>query len=168
MLVFKADTILGKDKEARRMKTATPGGGTVVYVTPMAHMYVNDEEDRMAGGTPPIVGAIRTGLALQLQSAVGLTALSAADQRTVRMLVKRWQECPNLIMLGGNIPRRLPTFSLCFAAPGASGAGGGRLLLHHDFVVALLNDLFGIQARGGCMCAGPYGELHIARAWLNF
>jgi len=24
--------------------------------------------------------------------------------------------------------------------------------------VALLNDLFGIQARGGCSCAGPYGH----------
>jgi hypothetical protein len=30
--------------------------------------------------------------------------------------------------------------------------------LHHNFVVALLNDLFGVQARGGCSCAGPYGH----------
>ena len=30
------------------------------------------------------------------------------------------------------------------------------LYLHHNFVVALLSDLFGIQCRGGCMCAGPY------------
>ena len=30
--------------------------------------------------------------------------------------------------------------------------------LHHNFVVAVLNDLFGIQARGGCSCAGPYGH----------
>jgi hypothetical protein len=30
--------------------------------------------------------------------------------------------------------------------------------LHHNFVVALLNDLFGIQSRGGCSCAGPYGH----------
>lgn len=29
--------------------------------------------------------------------------------------------------------------------------------LHHNFVCALLNDLFGIQARAGCQCAGPYG-----------
>ena len=33
-----------------------------------------------------------------------------------------------------------------------------RAHLHHNFVVALLNDLFGIQARGGCSCAGPYGH----------
>ena len=25
-------------------------------------------------------------------------------------------------------------------------------------MVALLNDLFGIQSRGGCSCAGPYGH----------
>lgn len=30
--------------------------------------------------------------------------------------------------------------------------------LHHNFVVAVLNDLFGIQTRGGCSCAGPYGH----------
>jgi len=29
-------------------------------------------------------------------------------------------------------------------------------------VVALLNDLFGIQARGGCSCAGPYGHRLLA------
>ena len=33
---------------------------------------------------------------------------------------------------------------------------GALRLLHHNFVVALLSDLFGIQARGGCFCAGPY------------
>jgi selenocysteine lyase/cysteine desulfurase/CRP-like cAMP-binding protein len=31
-----------------------------------------------------------------------------------------------------------------------------RGMLHPHFIVALLNDLFGIQARGGCFCAGPY------------
>jgi hypothetical protein len=36
-------------------------------------------------------------------------------------------------------------------------APSGRYL-HHNFVVALLNDLFGIQSRGGCSCAGPYGH----------
>ena len=37
-------------------------------------------------------------------------------------------------------------------------AAGEDQVLHHNFVVALLNDLFGIQARGGCSCAGPYGH----------
>ena len=41
--------------------------------------------------------------------------------------------------------------------PTVSGVGGERYL-HHNFVVALLNDLLGVQARGGCSCAGPYGH----------
>jgi hypothetical protein len=31
------------------------------------------------------------------------------------------------------------------------------LILHYNYVVSLLSDLFGIQIRGGCNCAGPYG-----------
>ena len=34
---------------------------------------------------------------------------------------------------------------------------GGRQL-HPKFVVRLLSDLFGIQGRAGCSCAGPYGH----------
>lgn len=30
--------------------------------------------------------------------------------------------------------------------------------LHYNFVCSLLNDLFGIQSRGGCSCAGPYSQ----------
>jgi selenocysteine lyase/cysteine desulfurase len=29
---------------------------------------------------------------------------------------------------------------------------------HYDLVVKLLNDRFGVQARGGCSCAGTYGH----------
>jgi len=29
--------------------------------------------------------------------------------------------------------------------------------LHYNFIIALLNDVYGIQGRGGCSCAGPYG-----------
>lgn len=30
--------------------------------------------------------------------------------------------------------------------------------LHYNYVCAVLNDLFGIQSRGGCQCAGPYSQ----------
>ena len=38
--------------------------------------------------------------------------------------------------------------------------------VHHNLAARLLNDLFGIQVRAGCMCAGPYGHLllHIDEA----
>jgi hypothetical protein len=47
------------------------------------------------------------------------------------------------------------------AGPSATIRHGHRYL-HHNCVVALLNDLFGIQARGGCSCAGPYGHRLLA------
>ena len=62
-----------------------------------------------------------------------------------------WQDEPTISILGNLTARRLSIVSFVVKAP--SGA-----YLHHNFVVALLNDLFGIQTRGGCSCAGPYGH----------
>ncbi|WP_414153687.1 hypothetical protein [Psychrosphaera haliotis] len=31
--------------------------------------------------------------------------------------------------------------------------------LHHNLIVRLLDNKFGIQARGGCSCAGTYGHI---------
>ena len=49
---------------------------------------------------------------------------------------------------------RLPivSFNVHFDAP-----GGDKRFVHAHFIAALLNDLYGIQARSGCSCAGPYG-----------
>eukprot|EP01051_Picozoa_sp_SAG22_P020723 SAG22_NODE_4304_length_1311_cov_1.489274_2_plen_149_part_00 len=58
--------------------------------------------------------------------------------------------------------QRLPivSFMLRHADPQPAAAGGTppRRYLHYNFVCAVLNDLFGIQSRGGCACAGPYGQ----------
>ena len=54
-------------------------------------------------------------------------------------------------MLGNTRSERLSILSFVVRRP------SGRYL-HHNFVVALLSDLFGIQSRGGCSCAGPYGH----------
>ena len=37
-------------------------------------------------------------------------------------------------------------------------AASSNIPLHHNFVITLLNDVYGIQGRGGCSCAGPYGD----------
>jgi selenocysteine lyase/cysteine desulfurase len=132
----------------------TPGGGTVFYVSESEHVYVHDDEERLEGGTAPIVGCIRAGLVLQLHAAAGAHAIAAADAAIVASLTARLRGVPGMILLGGSLPSRLPTFALAVAAP--VGRGGGRLLLHHNFVVALLNDLFGIQVgrAGTCGAAG--------------
>ncbi|GJN13596.1 hypothetical protein PR202_gb00317 [Eleusine coracana subsp. coracana] len=45
-----------------------------------------------------------------------------------------------------------------FAARWLEDVKRKRQPLHGRFVTRLFNDLFGIQARGGCACAGPYGH----------
>ncbi|NUO89954.1 MAG: aminotransferase class V-fold PLP-dependent enzyme [Dermatophilaceae bacterium] len=128
-----------------------PGGGTVSYVNPAAHDYVTDPAHREEGGTPAIIEAIRAGLVFKLKQAVGVDTIRAHEDRFLRRAVQAWQAEPSIEILGNLAAERLSIVSFVVHA------GGGRYL-HHNFVVALLNDLFGIQARGGCSCAGPYGH----------
>jgi len=129
-----------------------PGGGTVAYVNPSEHDYLPDVEHREEGGTPDIVGSIRAGLVFQLKEAVGVEEIKAREARFVQEAVEAWHDHPNLEILGSLEAERLSIVSFVVRA-----AGGDRYL-HHNFVVAVLNDLFGIQSRGGCSCAGPYGH----------
>jgi selenocysteine lyase/cysteine desulfurase len=128
-----------------------PGGGTVAYVNPSEHRYLTDPIQREEGGTPAIVEAIRAGLVFQLKQAVGIEVIRAHEEYYLRRAVTSWQSEPALEILGNLDAERLSIVSFVVRT------GGGKYL-HHNFVVALLNDLFGIQSRGGCSCAGPYGH----------
>ncbi len=136
---------------ARNRVPDVPGGGTVEYVNPAEHRYLHDVEAREEGGTPAIVEAIRAGLVFQLKGAVGVDVIRAQEDRLLQRAIARWSAEPALEILGNLDAERLSIISFVVRAP------GGRYL-HHNFVVALLNDLFGIQSRGGCSCAGPYGH----------
>ncbi len=127
------------------------GGGVVAYVNPTEHRYLEHPEHREEAGTPAIVESIRAGLVFQLKAAVGVEVIKAHEEDFWRRAVERWRVNPNLEILGNLEAARLSIVSFVVRRQ------GGRYL-HHNFVVALLNDLFGIQARGGCSCAGPYGH----------
>jgi len=128
-----------------------PGGGTVAYVNPSEHRYLDDPTQREEGGTPAIIESIRAGLVFQLKGSVGTDVIRAHEQSFLRRAVQAWREHPGIQILGNVDAERLSILSFVVRRP------GGRYL-HHNFVVALLNDLFGIQSRGGCSCAGPYGH----------
>ena len=130
------------------------GGGTVTYVNPDSHDYLTDPAHREEGGTPAIIEAIRAGLVFQLKDAVGTAVIHAREQDFLRRAVDAWAGEPTIEILGNVDADRLSILS--FVVHRRSGTT--RHYLHHNFVVALLNDLFGIQARGGCSCAGPYGH----------
>ena len=128
-----------------------PGGGTVSYVNPLDHRYLDDPVQREEGGTPAIVESIRAGLVFQLKDAVGIDVIRAHEEDYLHRAVAAWQEEPTIEILGNLAAERLSIVSFVVRAP------SGRHL-HHNFVVTLLNDLFGVQSRGGCSCAGPYGH----------
>ncbi|MFT4749388.1 MAG: selenocysteine lyase/cysteine desulfurase [Pseudohongiellaceae bacterium] len=129
---------------------AMPGGGTVLYVTPEDHQFIENHERREEGGTPAIVESIRAGLVFQLQQEVGTDNIEALEHSFKQRALARWCQHSNIEILGNTDVESLSIFSLRLKH--------GDMDLHYGFVVALLNDLFGIQARGGCSCAGPYGH----------
>jgi selenocysteine lyase/cysteine desulfurase len=139
-------------RELLRNRVPTvPGGGTVDYVNPYDHHYLTDPAHREEGGTPAIVESIRAGLVFGLKQAVGADVIRDCEERFLREAIEMWQSNENIQILGNVDAQRLSIVSFVVRRP------GGRYL-HHNFVVAVLNDLFGIQARGGCSCAGPYGH----------
>ena len=134
----------------RNRVPSMPGGGTVAYVNPSEHVYLADVEHREEGGTPAIVESIRAGLVFRLKEAVGTDAIQEREHSFIHRAIERWQREPNIEILGNRAAERLSIVSFVVRHDGR--------YLHHNYVVALLNDLFGIQSRGGCSCAGPYGH----------
>lgn len=133
---------------------AMPGGGTVLYVNPTDHTFIADPQRREEGGTPAIVEAIRAGLVFKLQQDVGTATIEAKEKDFRTRALARWRDNSSIEVLGNTANDSLAIFSLRLTCDTITG----RRDLHYGFVVALLNDLFGIQARGGCSCAGPYGH----------
>ena len=127
------------------------GGGTVAYVNPEDHSYLTDPVHREEGGTPAIVESIRAGLVFQLKEAVGTEVIRAHEEDFVRRAIEVWSGNPSIQVLGNTEAERLSIVSFVIRRPDGK-------YLHHNLVVAILNDLFGIQSRGGCSCAGPYGH----------
>jgi selenocysteine lyase/cysteine desulfurase len=131
------------------------GGGTVTYVNSDDHDFHPGIAHREEGGTPAIVESIRAGLVFQLKAAVGVDEIRRREERFVTRAIQAWDATPGIEILGSHDAERLSIVSFVIRHEGADGR---KHYLHHNYVVALLNDLFGIQARGGCSCAGPYGH----------
>ncbi|KAK2725819.1 hypothetical protein QYM36_000332 [Artemia franciscana] len=136
------------------MKNSVPnglGGGTVFFVTRNDHRYLKDIEMKEEGGTPAIVESIRAGVVMNLKMTVTVDVITKREKEIVSKALNAWSAIPELKILGSKTAERLSVFS--FKVQHSSGR-----YLHHNFVSAVLNDVFGIQARGGCACAGPYAQ----------
>lgn len=127
-----------------------PGGGTVHFVTRNKQRYFEDIETREEAGTPGIIESIRAGLVFKLKQSIGEDIIEQREDSAVEYAFRELKNNANIFILGNTECKRLAFFAFHIRCEGR--------FLHHNFVVALLNDLFGIQARGGCSCAGPYGH----------
>ncbi|NUN68166.1 MAG: aminotransferase class V-fold PLP-dependent enzyme [Bacteroidetes bacterium] len=129
-----------------------PGGGTVLWTNPWGeHMFSPDIEVREDGGTPAFLQAIRASLAVQLKEQMGTDRIAAREHALGTMMFGLMEQVPHLHLLAEHVRERLCMFSFYFDH------------IHYNLAVKLLNDRFGIQARGGCSCAGTYGHflLHV-------
>ncbi|MEI5906250.1 aminotransferase class V-fold PLP-dependent enzyme [Bacillus spongiae] len=124
-----------------------PGGGTVTWTNPWGGRgYITNIEEREDGGTPGFLQAIRTALCIQLKEDMGVNNIKKREEELLDLLCQRLAGIPKVHIMAGKHRKRLPIIS--FYVEG----------IHYNLVVRLLNDLYGIQVRGGCSCAGTYGH----------
>lgn len=128
------------------------GGGTVTWTNPWGeHAYIEDIEAREDGGTPGFLQGIKAALAIKLKEEFGVPYIKSRENELLRRSFEVLRQLDNVHTLAPDETERLGVIS--FYIDG----------LHYNLGVRLLNDLFGIQVRGGCSCAGTYGHylLHV-------
>ena len=134
----------------------TAGGGTVDFVGYKEHNFSRDIETREKAGTPPILQTIQAALVLDLKGHIGIEKIEEREIEYTRYFLKRIREIPGIELIGNiDAEDRIAIVSFNIRHEDR--------LLHPKFVTRLMNDLFGVQSRAGCSCAGPYGHalLHI-------
>ncbi|NIZ12829.1 aminotransferase class V-fold PLP-dependent enzyme [Phaeobacter sp. HF9A] len=135
----------------KAMRPTLPGGGTVRFVSPWGHDYSDDVVAREEAGTPNVVGDLRAALCFIVKDAIGPEYTATRLQELRQRAEAAWADFPGLQILGQPRARRMPIFSFTVTDP--DGAP-----VHQQLVTRMLSDLHGVQARGGCACAGPYAH----------
>lgn len=134
------------------LKPTVSGGGTVSYVARHDHDFVDDIEEREKAGTPGVLQILRAALCFEVKDHVGHQQIHDIEQQWLDKAFDAWQNHPRIEILGDQDPKNRVGI-VSFNIKTASGK-----YLHPKFITVLLNDLFGIQSRAGCSCAGPYGH----------
>jgi len=124
-----------------------PGGGTVDWTNPWGeYKFVDDIEAREDGGTPGFLQTIKAALAIKLKELMTVEKINAREHFMVEYMIPRLQNIEGIQILAHEHHHRLPVFSFYHSN------------IHYNLIVRLLSDLYGIQVRGGCACAGTYGH----------
>ncbi|WP_042192642.1 aminotransferase class V-fold PLP-dependent enzyme [Paenibacillus sp. FSL H7-0737] len=135
-----------------------PGGGTVAWVNPWGgRRYTNEIEMREDGGTPGFLQAFRTALCVKLKEQMNGNGqyMVIREHELCQQLMNGLRSIPECSLLAGHHTERHGIVSFTLRD------------IHYNLAVQLLNDRFGIQARGGCSCAGPYGHYLLELGWAQ-
>jgi len=134
---------------ARQAAPSWPGGGTVRFVSATNHDYSDALEAREEAGTPNGPGDIRAALVFLVKEAIGQDRMDRRHGALCAGIERAWRSHPRIELLGKPGLAGLPVASFRLR----DGRGG---YVHQQLVTRMLSDCYGIQARGGCACAGPY------------
>jgi selenocysteine lyase/cysteine desulfurase len=134
------------------LSPTSAGGGTVDFVSSTTVDYSEDIELREKAGTPGVLQTIKAALAIDLKNAIGIDRIEEKELDYTSKALERLSQHPKIEILGPIEPKnRISIVSFMIKHEDK--------YLHPKFTTKLLNDMFGIQSRAGCMCAGPYGHL---------
>ncbi|XP_076273257.1 uncharacterized protein LOC143204552 isoform X2 [Rhynchophorus ferrugineus] len=139
--------MIAKKSIFRRLNTCEPDG-----------FFASNEHDRgfelqEEGNCAAVVESIRFGLVMQLKETISVSSIQQRQEKINKQMLQHIRTIPEIILLGNPSPnlKRVSIFSFMVRHPRAT-------FLHHNFVCAVLNDVFGIQARAGCPCSGSYAQ----------
>lgn len=136
----------------RALPPSVSAGGTVDYVGLSDQDFIPRIEEREKAGTPGVLQTLKAGLVFEIKDAVGVEVIQKREHELTDRALRSWGENDGVEVLG-NPDAGSRVGILSFNIRDVNGK-----YLHHKFLTVLLNDLFGIQSRAGCSCAGPYGH----------
>ena len=96
-----------------------------------------------------MIGDLRAALAFIVKDAIGQSFIDARNAALRDRAMAAWKGHARIEILGKTDCPRLPIFSFRIR----DGKGS---YIHQQLATRMLSDRYGIQARGGCACAGPY------------
>ena len=141
----------------RDLPPTVSAGGTVDYVGPSTQDFIKRIEEREKPGTPGVLQVLKAAMVFEIKDNVSVARIEQREHELLKKVFGRWLANPQIEILGNQDPaKRVGIVS--FNIKSEADQSGKSYYLHPKFVTTLLNDLFGIQSRAGCSCAGPYGH----------
>ena len=141
----------------RALPPTVSAGGTVEYVGREYQDFITRIEEREKPGTPGVLQTLKAAMVFEVKDNLTVERIEKRENELLEKIFARWLANPAIEILGNQDPAKRVAI-ISFNIKSNTGGSDGSQYLHPKFITTLLNDLFGIQSRAGCSCAGPYGH----------